>query len=125
MRRAERTERKVKHFTNLAAILGLTPDGVAHIWRHLKRIETDGRKIAERYCNGELDTEQVEVLEAKLRRNLEVTLKYAKQSAVREIKFNWDPRGHFLKFDDEWVRAGRVEIETDWGGYGILVPEGI
>ena len=35
------------------------------------------------------------------------------------------PEDSFLKIPDEYVRENKLKIETDWGGYGILCPEGV
>ncbi len=39
------------------------------------------------------------------------------------VFLNGDPRGYSLKIDDEWMRAKRPRLHSDWGGYGILAPE--
>ena len=125
MKRSEKQKIKTRHFENLAKILGLTVEGVEYIYPHLKRIERDGHRLAEKYCNGEVDSEQIESLENKLKSNLDATLKYSTSHARQHIKFNWDPRGYFLKFHDEYIRKNNLRIETDWGGYGIVCPEDV
>ena len=43
------------------------------------------------------------------------------------FKLNLDPRGYALKIDFEAVESGKdmkkFNLETDFGGYGILVPK--
>ena len=125
MRNQTKSKQKSTHMHNLSVIFGLSVEMTCDLYKHLKRIETDGRKIAEKYCNGELDSETVLPLEEKLKSNLLATLKYAKTEVVRNIHFNFDPRGHFLKINDECVRQNKLVLETDWGGYGIICPEGV
>lgn len=113
-----------RHLKNLSKLLGLKGELMLEVYKHLKKIEKDGHRFAERYCNGEgIDSTNIEEIESRLKGNLLATLKYARSEVVREIQFNWDPRGYFLKLSDEYVRKNKIEIETDWGGYGILCPE--
>lgn len=106
MRKPKNKKLRTVHMTNLAKILGLKVDF-----------------IAEKYCNGDIDSTEIEKYENKLKKNLLETLKYAKSDSVREIFFNYDPRGYFLKFNDSFIRNNNHEITTDWGGYGIICPE--
>ena len=39
------------------------------------------------------------------------------------VFLNHDPRGCALKIDSDYVRAHRLAIYTDWGGYGLIAPE--
>lgn len=126
MKRPDKAELRARHLKNLEALFGIKGELLKVCYKSLKDIEHAGHRLAERYCNGEgIDSTNVEEYEEKLKRNLLATLKYARQDVVREIQFNWDPRGHFLKLSDEYVRKNKVQIETDWGGYGIICPEGI
>ncbi len=124
MKRPNKAELRLRHLNNLGIVLGLKDDLLKTVFKHLKAIEMNGHRIAEQYCNGDIDSTQIDELEAKLKSNLLATLKYAKQDVVRNLEFNWDPRGHFLKLNNEYVRQNKIQIETDWGGYGILCPEG-
>jgi hypothetical protein len=38
----------------------------------------------------------------------------------RGFMVNWDPRGHQLKVSPD--HAADYELQTDWGGYGLLAP---
>ena len=125
MKKLNKSELRMKHLTNLGNILGIKNELLKVCFKSLKDIEYSGHKLAERYCNGEIDSTRIEELETKLKSNLLSTLKYAKQDVVKNIQFNWDPRGYFLKINDEYVRRNKLMIETDWGGYGIICPEGV
>jgi hypothetical protein len=55
-----------------------------------------------------------------------MAINFAKIRAARPlvpIFVNRDPRGYCLKIDDEYTRANKLDIGTDWGGYGIIAPE--
>lgn len=126
MRRPNKAEIRAKHLNNLGNLLGIKDELLKVCYKSLKDIEYSGHRLAEKYCNGEgIDSTNIEMYEAKLRSNLLATLKYANQDVVKNIQFNWDPRGHFLKLNDEYVRKNKIQIDTDWGGYGIICPEGI
>ena len=45
------------------------------------------------------------------------------RAAKVPVFINSDPRGYALKIQDTWMREHGAELETDWGGYGILAPE--
>lgn len=116
---------KAVHLQNLAAIFGYTLEGVTVLYRHLKINETHGSRLALNYCNGEITEEEFSTGMARLKSNVRATLRDARSEAVGNIIFNSDPRGHFLKLSDEYVRKNKLVIETDWGGYGIICPEGV
>lgn len=125
MRKPNKSELIQRHLNNLAEILGIKGELLEVCYKSLKDIEHSGHRLAEKYCNSDIDSTQIEEVEAKLKRNLLSTLQYAKQDVVKNIQFNWDPRGYFLKLNDEYVRKNKVQIETDWGGYGIICPDGV
>lgn len=125
MKRLNKSEIRQKHLNNLGTILGIKDDLLKVCYKSLKDIEQSGHNLAIKYCNGDIDSTQIEALEQKLKRNLESTLKYCNQDVVKNIQFNWDPRGYFLKINDEYTRQNKLNIKTDWGGYGIICPEGI
>lgn len=85
----------------------------------LTDLEQDGHRLAEQYCNGE-------VSEAEFDKRLESIkqIVWGFLGKHKEIQFNTDPRGYFLKLNDDFMRAHRDSgIETDWGGYGIICPD--
>jgi hypothetical protein len=125
MRRPTKTARQHQHIANLASIFGCDVAKMRETFTILKRIETEGHKMAERYCNGEIETDAYTHFENKVHNSL---LYLVPQDVRRNIVLNSDPRGHFLKLNDDYTRQLRDQdkhIETDWGGYGILCPEGV
>jgi hypothetical protein len=126
MRRPTKAELRARHLENLSAVLGISDDGKMKVlYKQLRDIEHKGRKMAERYCNGEIETDAYTHFENKVHNSL---LHLVPQDVRRNIVLNSDPRGHFLKLNDDYTRQLRDQdrhIETDWGGYGILCPEGM
>lgn len=90
-------------------------------WQELKElqaIEATGHKLAEDYCNGVIESEAYDTEMIRIENQL---FKY-KNSDV-EIELNGDPRGHFLKINDDWLRKNAPDFgHRDWGGYGIIAP---
>jgi hypothetical protein len=89
------------------------------LWRQLRRIENPLHYNAERYCNGDIDSEQWEVIKNQYRNRL---AKVFGGRVPTGVFINGDPRGHALKLDNEQM-AIPAGMETDWGGYGILAAE--
>ena len=86
----------------------------------LCEIEVDGHSMAEDYCNGKIESEEYEKNERQLL--IEVSNIFCDTENI--IHLNSDPRGHFIKIDDEYLRNNKdLDIEKDWGGYGIVCPE--
>jgi hypothetical protein len=125
MRKPTKFKRKAVHLQNLAAVFGYTLEGITFLYRHLKINETHGRKLNEQYCNGEIDADEYESRKERIKKNLLATLRDARSEVVRNIYLNGDPRGYFIKINDSYVRDNKLQIETDWGGYGIVCPEDV
>jgi hypothetical protein len=121
----KRKELRAKHLKNLSVIFGIEGELLEVCFRSLKDIEHAGRIAATKYCNGELTENERTFYLNKLKNNFLASLKYAKSGAVNNCFFNWDPRGYFLKINDSYIRENNLIIETDWGGFGIICPEGI
>lgn len=122
MKRLTKQEEKFRHLSNLSAIIGQTYGETKHTFKLLKVIEGNGHRMAVAYCNGEIDSEQwfkfIDELRPKMAKLLPLNV-------LRNIHFNGDARGYFLKLNDDFVRENKLAIHTDWGGYGIFCPEGI
>lgn len=86
----------------------------------LAEIEREGHQLAEQYCNGDVSASEHSILENRLIRRVQRLV-----GDFEALHFNSDPRGHFLKIEDGYMRTQAQDsgLETDWGGYGILVPE--
>lgn len=112
----------VKHFSNLALILDKTPEEISIHYTELKNIESLGHKQAENYCNGIIDSDGWEKVTERIKNRL---AKILPEKILKNVKLNGDPRGYFLKLDDEFMRQENIELYRDWGGYGIFCPEEI
>lgn len=91
--------------------------------KKLRRLENQAARIALRLCNGpeyphEDDADKA--LDAIMEK---VVALLGPVAPWPPIFINRDPRGYQLKISDEWMRANKVKLHTDWGGYGILAPE--
>ena len=107
-------ERKFNHIKKLQSI-GLCVD-----FSDLKKLEKRGHKLAEDCCNF-LSMESSSFKRREIR--LLNDVKKAFSGVLPEgFKLNLDPRGYALKIDFEG-NTNLLNIETDFGGYGILCPE--
>ncbi len=95
--------------------------GPVSLYKRLRRIEAEAHKLAEDQCNRQLPEGYVERKEEAILKRLDDILGF--KAAGIEIFCNGDPRGYALKIDDAVVKAKGLEIERDWGGYGIICPE--
>lgn len=114
---------KQTHLKNLSSIFGLSVEETKRIYPKLKELERLGHRSAEDHCNGTIDGEQMQAIKDSIRSQFEAMVPDI--VAQRNLYLNTDPRGYFLKFSDAWVRGARVEIERDWGGFGIICPEDV
>jgi hypothetical protein len=122
-----------QHAENLNEIfrLGIDGDYAAHIriCKRLRRLEAKAHRIAEQYCNGEIDGDESNKAERAILNSLAKIL-YSGPEAMpkcgmlaKAIFVNSDPRGYALKIDDEYVKEHALKIHQDWGGYGIIAPD--
>lgn len=95
--------------------------GVATLYARLHRLEAEAHTFAERQCNEDLGEEKIERKEKSILKRLDAILGF--KAAGIPVFLNGDPRGYALKIDDAYVKANNLEIERDWGGYGIICPE--
>jgi len=89
--------------------------------KSLHRIEVEAHRLAEAECSRPLAEGYSERKESSILRRLDALLGF--KAAGVPVFLNGDPRGYALKIEDSYVREHNVEIERDWGGYGILAPE--
>jgi hypothetical protein len=122
MRKLTNSDRRVIHIQNIAKLLGVGYSEAKIVFKQLKALEYRGHKLAEQYCNGELQYDsyniRIKPIKTALKRLIPPPL-------LKNVHLNGDPRGYFLKIDDDYMRVHRPALETDWGGYGILCPEGL
>lgn len=113
-----------RHGRNLLAIFpNASEQDPIGLCKKLQRLETQAHKLAEDYCNGLVDSDGWEVKKDKIRDKLNTLL----NPGDVPVFINGDPRGYALKIEDEWMReAYRISgknLQTDWGGYGLLAPD--
>jgi len=87
----------------------------------LFRLEAQAHKLATDYCNGEngVTTENWESKTLPILIKLDQILKFTKRKI--SIFVNGDARGYALKIAAE--SAKNLNIDKDWGGYGIIAPD--
>ena len=114
----------IAHGNNLLAIFtNCTDKDPLSLCKKLRRFEQRAYALSLRACNGpqygrEDDQEKlIKMLLAKL----DVLLKF--ESVGVPVFINLDARGYALKIDDEVMRAKKLKLYSDWGGYGIIAPQ--
>jgi hypothetical protein len=111
-------ERITRHGQQLQAIFGVdNPDKVC---RKLRQIEVKVSRATVAYCNGEIDEADCD---AACDQAYEAVCALLGDRARECVMINRDPRGYALKIDDNYMRAHRLELYRDFGGYGILAPD--
>jgi hypothetical protein len=105
------------HGNNLNAIFntGIEP---VKLCKKLRRLELAANKVATDYCNGVIDTEDIEKHSEPILKKVRAIL-----GENVPIQFNGDARGYSLKISDKVVKERNLKIYTDWGGYGIICPD--
>lgn len=84
-------------------------------------IERQGNILAINYCNGEITTEEWEVISDELYTKVQALF----NDKLQGLKINGDARGYTVKIDDAINRElsdKGIKLHTDMGGYGILGP---
>lgn len=81
--------------------------------RMLRRRENQLANLALAYCNGEIDTDEIDREGGKILAKVQLML------GSNRPWFNRDPRGYALKVD---LRDGET-LHRDMGGYGIIAPD--
>lgn len=122
-KKQERDERILKHGLALKRIFPATADiGPVTLVEELQALEREAHRSAERECNDPNYTpEQIRRKEASIVKRLEALLGI--EASGVPVFLNSDPRGYALKIKDGYVREHKLDIDRDWGGYGILAPE--
>lgn len=122
-KKAERAEKIMRHGWRLLRIFpksGYAGSPVS-LYERLHRLEAEAHTLAERGCNEQLPDEYEARKEASILKRLDAILKF--KDADIPVFLNGDPRGYALKIEDAYVKEHNLDIERDWGGYGILCPE--
>ena len=108
----------LQHGNNLNAIFSTPYDAIA-LCKKLHRLELKAHRIATDWCNGVIDSEDIDTHTKPI---LKAVVKILGDNRF-PIEFNGDARGYALKISDVYVRDYQLQIYTDWGGYGILAPD--
>lgn len=106
-----------QHGNNLNTIFntGIEP---VKLCKKLRTLELKASKVATDWCNGIIDTENIEDYTAPILAAVGKIL-----GTNYPVQFNGDARGYSLKISDKIVRENNLRIYTDWGGYGIICPD--
>jgi hypothetical protein len=119
MTQLTKKQRKQKHIEELYAI-GLQKGKFSQ----LVKIEHKAAKLAVDACNFlSMESPQYNLRHKEIINDLQI-LFYPKH-LPKGLFVNGDPRGYSLKIktEDNGEYPNRIISYTDWGGYGILVPE--
>lgn len=117
-KKSEHAEAILKHGFKLKRIFPSVNLSPVAFYNELLRIEQQARRLAERECSEQLPESYIEKAEASIKRDLLALI-----GDDVPVFLNGDPRGYALKIDNKIVREYKLDIHTDWGGYGILAPE--
>jgi len=106
-----------QHGNNLNVIFntGIEP---VKLCKSLRKLELKANKIATDWCNGVIDSEDIEKYTYPILKSVGKIL-----GTNYPIQFNGDARGYALKISDKIVRDNNLKIYTDMGGYGIICPD--
>jgi len=110
-------EQIAKHGSDLNVIFNTGLDPVK-LCKKLRPLELKANKIATDWCNGIIDTEDIDPI-------IEPVLKQVRKILGEKIaiQFNGDARGYALKISDKIMKANDLKLYQDWGGYGIICPD--
>lgn len=89
--------------------------------KELHKLENKAHRYAEAYCNGTIDDDTYSLRVKQILKKVDALLLFRYRDVP--IFINGDPRGYALKIDDDYVRIHNLDVECDWGGYGILAPD--
>jgi len=107
-----------QHGNDLNAIFNTGLDAVK-LCKKLRPLEFKANKIATDWCNGIIDSENIDSHTKPILDKVYAIL----GKNIAPIVFNGDARGYALKIPDGFVKANNLKIYTDWGGYGIICPD--
>ena len=89
--------------------------------KKLRRLEAAAHRAAEQYCNGEITDDDIDTDLERLTANADKLLDFV--AGKIPVFINRDPRGHQFKICDEYMRKHNLDLQRDWGGYGIIAPD--
>jgi hypothetical protein len=91
------------------------------LYKRLRRYELKSERAVEKLCSEEMNEEMTKYYEGVVKRSHKRVKEILGHGP--EIMVTYDPCGYVFKIDDEIVRALDIDIEKDWGGYGLIAPE--
>jgi hypothetical protein len=106
-----------QHGENLNAIFNTGIEPIT-LCKKLHTLEAKAHRIATDWCNGVIDSENID-------KHTEPIMKAVYKVLGTEkipVFFNGDARGYALKISDKVMRAHELKLHSDWGGYGIIAP---
>jgi 5'-3' exonuclease len=115
-------ERHYQALQKLASLCGVDNANGKNLSNKLRQIESIGEKAALDYCNGDISSEQSDFIDVEITGNVQ----YLFNNNLKHFFVNSDYRGYALKIKTEYTQELRnlgIELQTDWGGYGLLAPE--
>ena len=86
--------------------------------KKLFSLETKAHRLAEQYCNGDIEMEQWEAETDKILNAVNKILDY-KDKGI-SVFANGDARGYTLKIK---AKDTPSYLFKDWGGFGIIAPD--
>jgi hypothetical protein len=115
--RVEMYNNILKHGQNLNNIFNTGIEPIA-LCKKLHRLEKKANRIATDWCNGVIQSDDIEKHTQPILKAVDKILK-----SKYIISFNGDARGYSLKIDSKIVRENNLTIHRDMGGNGILAPD--
>ena len=89
--------------------------------KKLRRLEYSATRNSEQFCNGERGEVKYNRVLEELLDKLDKALGFRKKKIP--VFINSDPRGYALKIKSEWFGTQDIDLDRDWGGYGLLAPD--
>ena len=107
------------HGENLKKVFSLPADtDPVKLCKKLFRLETKAHRLAEQYCNGDIEMEQWEAETDKILNAVNKILDYKNKGI--SVFANGDARGYTLKIKAQDTPS---YLFKDWGGFGIIAPD--
>lgn len=107
-----------QHGQRLNDLFNTDLDNVS-LCKKLFRLENKTHRLAEQYCNGDIDCEIWERETDKVLSKVSQILSTSEEN----IHINGDPRGYALKFSSNFTNSNLDFMYRDMGGYGIIAPD--
>jgi len=107
------------HGENLKKVFSLPSDtDPVQLCKKLFSLETKAHRLAEQYCNGDIEMEQWEAETDKILNAVNKILDYKNKGI--SVFANGDARGYTLKIKPQDTPS---YLFKDWGGFGIIAPD--